>query len=148
MNREHAEKPMTDEAFSELLAGRLREDSADEVKAMQAALRTYRDETLVWAERRSAAKPSLAAAAKRSAFLAAVPQWSLAAVATLTVAVGLVHFTGDRGAQAVADVPAVAVQERAVSTEQIAADNSLLTNIDSALAYDSETPAVDIGVTN
>ena len=68
------EHDLTDDEFAELL---LRADSAvaaneadSEAAALRSAFRSYRAETLQWAERRSATQPSLQPAARRSRFWA------------------------------------------------------------------------------
>jgi hypothetical protein len=138
---------LTDEALSDLLATpadkAIDADHADsETLALKAALRSYRTETLAWAERRSATEPSLASKAKESRW-AAVPQWSLACVAVLAVTAGVVHFAG-YGAEDVAPAANMSVMTtpaKTIAADDIDADNQLLGSIDQALRYTSMAPA-------
>jgi hypothetical protein len=148
---------LSDEQIADLLAsapltpGSSNQEDA-ELHALRAALGSYRSETLLWAERRSAVQPSLVAAAQRNRFWAAVPQWSLAAVAAVTVATGIVHFTGNPGDRsaaapmpATASAPAQALHATQADAD-IAADNQLLSSIDQALTYRPVSPADEFGL--
>jgi negative regulator of sigma E activity len=135
----HPKQKISDEALSELLASPEKNMVEDaEVQAMVAALRSYRTETLARAERRSATLPSLAARAKTNRW-AAVPQWSLAAVAVMAVAVGVVRFAGYGAAPDAAHAVATS-SAQATSDDEIAADNQLLNSIDEALRYNKVSP--------
>ena len=137
--------PLTDEQMSELLARPI--DASDgtadaELARLRSALTSYRTETLLWAERRSAAQPSLAAAARRSDRWAALPRWSLATIAIVTIAAGVAHVSESRntpedGTQA--SLLGAAQQSRS-SADDIAADNKLLHSIDDALVYRTQSP--------
>ncbi len=151
------QKSLMDATRNDLLTGEELNDlpahtsgCPEDLRTLQAGLRSYRTVALTWAERRSAAQPSLAAAARRSRIWAAVPQWSLAAVAALTVAAGVVHFHGNQGDDSLpvahATVAARAADVTASPDEQIAADNNLLSNIDAALRYDSASSAAQFGL--
>ncbi len=139
----HPKHKFSDERLSELLASPEEATVEDaEVQAMIAALRSYRTETLARAERRSATLPSLAARAKTNRWAAAVPQWSLAAVAVMAVMAGVVRFAGYRGDGAAPDVARVVATSAAQATSEgeIAADNRLLDSIDQALRYNGVSP--------
>ena len=139
----HPKHKFSDEALSELLASPEEKTVEDaEVQAMVSALRSYRTETLALAERRSATLPSLAARAKTSRWTAAVPQWSLAAVAVVAVMAGVVRFAGYGGDAAAPDAARVAATSsaQATSEDEIAADNRLLDSIDQALRYNRVSP--------
>jgi negative regulator of sigma E activity len=154
-DRSGTRSTLTDEQFADLLAGHpstetladLHEDddAALELTGLKSALQSYRTETLLWAERRAATAPSLAPAARRSRMWAAIPQWSLAAVAAVTVAVGVVHFSGQPGDE-VADSAPVSVTAPVASAEDIAMDNALLTSIDAALSYHGRSPVDELGL--
>lgn len=135
-------RELTDEQMAVLLAAAPANDTtfeADaEVRAMQAALRSYRTETLLWAERRSAGQPSLAPLVARNRFWTAAPQWALAAIAVVTISVGAFHLRESNNA--VNDIPAVQTFAQ-TSTSSLAEDNRLLSQIDVALQYDSAPPA-------
>ena len=134
---------LSDEALSDLLASGAGEDTPESLE-LKAALRSYRTETLAWAERRSATQPSLAAKAKASVW-AAVPQWSLAAVAMVAIAAGAVHFAGPAAQTAApaAQVSALSAPIALASPDQIAADNQLLGSIDEALQYETVSPTTE-----
>jgi negative regulator of sigma E activity len=150
---------LTDEQFSELLAGRPSAetlanlhtgDDADlELNDLKSALQNYRSETLVRAERRAATAPSLGPAARRSRMWAAMPQWSLAAVAVVTVAVGVVHFSGSDGDDVASTAAPVTVASQTAvksSAEDIASDNELLSSIDAALSYHGKSSVDALGL--
>jgi negative regulator of sigma E activity len=151
---------LTDEQFADLLAGRPTSetladlqgdaDAAAELVELKSALHSYRAESLVWAERRSAAAPSLVPAARRRARWMAVPQWSLAAVAVAAVAVGIGHFSGSSANGAVAGTPAIATASASAASaspeRDIASDNELLTSIDAALSYAGTSPVDGLGL--
>ncbi|SEB69551.1 hypothetical protein [Terriglobus roseus] len=157
MTKHHA---LTDEQFADLLAGRPTSetladlqgdaDAAAELVALKSALHSYRAESLVWAERRSASAPSLAPAARRRARWMAVPQWSLAAVAVAAVAVGIGHFSGSNANDAVASTPTIATSSTlsasALPERDFASDNELLTSIDAALSYAGASPVDGLGL--
>ena len=135
---------LTDDEFMELLARPADSASAGhaepEAAALRSALRSYRTETLQWAERRSSTQPSLQPAARRSRVWAAVPQWSLAAVAVISIAAGVAHVydrPGDTGDETLATTQGTvtAVSVARTSEADIAADNRLLSSIDQALSY-------------
>jgi hypothetical protein len=138
----NTEPNLSDEALSEMLAKPTNNSADTEVVALKAALRSYRTETLAWAERRSATQPSLTSRAKEGRW-AAVPQWSLACVAVVAVAAGVVHFAG-YGAEDISPAANIAVTTSATTTasqDDIEADNQLLGSIDQALRYHSVSPA-------
>ena len=146
---------LSDEAFADLLARPSAETtSADrEAEALRSALRSYRTETLQWAERRSSTSPSLQPAARRSRIWAAVPQWSLAAVAVISIAAGVAHVydrpdVNDASEETVATAPAqsVVVPVARISPAEIAADNRLLSSIDQALSDHAVTPVEGLGL--
>ena len=66
---------LTDERFSDLLASPAALTDDAELNDLKAALGSYRSETLLWAERRSAVQPSLVPAARSNRF------WSMASLA-------------------------------------------------------------------
>jgi hypothetical protein len=149
-------KDLTDEAFAELLcrpADAFAGAAAPEAEVLRAALRSYRTETLQWAERRSSTQTSLQPAARRSRMWAAVPQWSLAAVAVISIAAGVAHVydrpdVNDASEETVATAPAASVVVPAARTSpsDIAADNRLLSSIDQALSYRAELPIDNLGL--
>jgi hypothetical protein len=150
---QHEQNPMdssehlSDERFCELL---LSQDRAPEMTAelteMKDALDTYRTEALAWAERRSAAQPSLAAAARRRHLWAAAPQWAMAAVAIMSITVGVLHFTGVPGDQTAMEQQTIPAAAQASPQQQIADDNALLESIDSALHTGSALPVDALGL--
>ena len=138
-------KPLTDEQFSdELLRVPVSPSHAEqrELIALHSALESYRCEALHWAERRSAAQPSLAAAARRSERWAALPRWSLATIAIVTIAAGVAHLSEQRSTitDAVANSPSSLQQGMHSSADEIAADNKLLNSIDVELRYHASSP--------
>ncbi len=147
---------LTDEAFADLLARPVEDglhDADGEAESLRSALRSYRTETLQWAERRSSTLPSLQPAARRSRAWAAVPQWSLAAVAVISIAAGVARVydrpgVNDTSEETVAAVPpptAVAPAAPA-SAADIAADNRLLSSINQALSYHVQSPVDSLGL--
>jgi len=151
---EHTQNPMdssehlSDELFCELLVSQHRaQEETAELTEMKDALDTYRTETLAWAERRSAAQPSLAAAARRRHLWSAAPQWAMAAVAVMSITVGVLHFTGIPGDEAASEqtIPAASMAQ-ANPQQQIADDNALLESIDSALNTGSTLPVDALGL--
>lgn len=130
------------DSMNDLLTGG--EIDSTEAEALQAAIATYRTESLLWAQRRSAAMPSLAPAVRRARLWAVVPQWSLAAVAAITVAVGIANVRNT------SQQPAPAVEASAVVTpatpQQIADDNTLLHQIDAAVNAGSDLPVDSLGL--
>lgn len=147
----HRERPMTDEEFAELLLkphadtdGVKLDGTADEAHELRAALSGYRQNMLHWAERRSAVQPSLAAKALSQERWAALPQWSLAVVALVTIVGGVVHLTGARAdlatPAAITTEVAGTVQAYAPTADEIAADNRLLSSIDAELSYHHSSP--------
>lgn len=147
----HQEKPMTDEEFAGLLLKPHADtddveygDAGNEVKQVRSALHGYRSEMLQWAGRRSAGQPSLAEKAHQQERWAALPQWSLALVALVTVVGGVAHFTGTRSSTepppAISMEAAVPTQNRASTPDEIAADNQLLSSIDAELSYHRASP--------
>ena len=149
------EHDLTDDEFAELL---LRADSAvaaneadSEAAALRSAFRSYRAETLQWAERRSATQPSLQPAARRSRFWAGVPQWSLAAVAVISIAAGVAHVydrpgTGGDDTPSTTQGAVTAVSVARTSDADIAADNRLMSSIDRELSYHSESTVDSLGL--
>ncbi len=115
-----------------------REDDA-ELSALRCALGSYRAATSLWAERRSATQPSLAARARRAERWAALPRWSLATIAVVTIAAGAAHLSQDRGTSGNAASAMAAVQTRS-SADEIAADNEMLRSIDAELSYHGRSP--------
>jgi hypothetical protein len=146
---------LSDEQFAELLAGTDGAASDDgagaEAFALRSALRSYRVETLQWAERRSSTQPSLQPAARRSRFWAGVPQWSLAAVAVISIAAGVAHVyapSGDAGDETLATTQGTVAADTVVRTSEadIADDNRLLSSIDQALSYHTVPPIDSLGL--
>jgi hypothetical protein len=127
---------LADEQFCEMLmeCGSA-EDATAEINDLKDALATYRTETLDWAERRSSVQPSLVAAAGRRGRWSAAPQWALAAVAVMTVTVGVMHFVGNDTEEtaSTAQVSTEISAPQPTRQQQIAEDNELLESIDSAL---------------
>lgn len=152
---EHTKNPMdssehlSDELFCELLVSQHRTlEETTELTEMKDALETYRTETLAWAERRSAAQPSLAAAARRRHLWSAAPQWAMAAVAIMSIAVGVLHFTGAPGDETAMEQQTIPASSMAQANpqQQIADDNALLESIDSALSTGSTLPIDALGL--
>ena len=150
---------LTDEELADLLAptgGSAPAPQADpEVAALRAALHTYRAGALQWAERRSSTQPSLQPAARRSRVWAAVPQWSLAAVAVISITAGVAHvYDRDDAADRAAAPAAVSAMQTAgvtassqgTSPADIAADNALLSSIDQELSYHAALPVDSLGL--
>ncbi|MEZ2347225.1 hypothetical protein [Terriglobus sp. RCC_193] len=150
---EHKQNPMdssehlSDEFFCEMLVSQHRgpEETA-ELTEMKDALATYRAETLSWAERRSAAQPSLAAAARRKHLWAAAPQWAMAAVAIMSITVGVLHFAGIPGDEMAMEQRTIPAAAQASPQQQLADDNALLESIDSALNTGSALPVDALGL--
>jgi hypothetical protein len=145
---------LSDEVFAGLLAGTdgaTSDNTADaDALALRSVLRSYRVETLQWAERRSATQPSLQPAARRSRFWAGVPQWSLAAVAVISIAAGVAHVYApvgnDGDATSVTQGTVAADTVVRTSEADIADDNRLLTSIDQALSYHTVPPIDSLGI--
>lgn len=140
---------LSDEQFcAMLLAQDSPEDDAAELNAIKDALASYRTEAMDWAERRSAAKPSLAAQAASQSLWASAPQWALAAVAVMTVTVGVMHFTGNGmgDTASTAQVSTESLAPQPTRQQQIAEDNALLESIDSALNTGSGLPVDGLGL--
>lgn len=149
------QQPISDEEFATLLARPYAEstgpgtDKADATvddaaaRDLRQALRSYRQETLHWAERRSAGQPSLAILARRQERWAALPRWSLALVALVTIAGGVAHLAGSADT---ADQPLLVLDasaspmDRPSTTADIEADNLLLSSIDAELSYHAASP--------
>lgn len=129
-----------DERGDDLLTGKI--DTAD-AEVLRAAVASYRAESLLWAERRSAAMPSLVPAARRARLWAAVPRWSLVTVAVFTVAVGMAHYGNTTQ-------PAIPVEVSTDATpatpKELADDNALLKQIDAAVNAKSDLPADALGL--
>lgn len=148
------EHHLSDEAFADLVAHADTSGvpaQSGEAEALRSAIRSYRTETLRWAERRSATQPSLQSAARRSRAWAAVPQWSLAAVAVISIAAGVAHVydRSDAGQEEVeATAPAAVFNSSVTGTSpaDIEADNRLLSSIDQALSYHPALPVDGIGL--
>ena len=142
---------LSDEQICELLMGGAPKTATElpaEADALKSALTSYRMETLRWAERRSAAMPSLLPAARRNGVWAAVPQWSLAAVAVITVAIGVAHLNNASQEDAAAESPAAIKRtvDAAATPEQIADDNALLGSIDAAVNAGTGLPVKALGL--
>ena len=139
---------LNEEDLADLLA-RPAGAGSSEADALRAALASYRTETLHWAERRSSTQPSLRAAARRSRMWAAVPQWSLAAVAVISIAAGAAHVyerpaVDDQSEEIAATIPdAGSAGEQRTSPAQIADDNRLLSSIDQTLSYHHAESAIE-----
>ncbi len=136
--------PLTNDQVCDQLhpaVAQARHDDA-ELATLRSALGSYRAQTLQWAERRSATQPSLVAQARRSERWAALPRWSLATIAIVTIAAGVAHVSEGRGnmAEDASLPPVAAVQETRSSAAEIAADNKLLNSIDAELSYHSRSP--------
>ena len=140
-----------EEQFAVLLAGAPGTDDhtdAAEIERLQVALGSYRAETLHWAERRSAGQPSLQALAKRNERWAALPRWSLATVALVTILGGVAHLaqSGAATITALGNETATAVAERPAAPADIAADNRLLSSINAELSYHAASPVDALGL--
>jgi anti-sigma-K factor RskA len=136
---------LSDEEFCALLVNGADTGNA-EAAELKSTLNSYRHESLVWAQRRSAAMPSLAPAARRQGIWAAVPQWTLAAVAAMTVTVGVVHFANASRGNTQEDAP-IAMEQTAdnrSTASQLDDDNELLHSIDAAVNAGSGLPARDL----
>lgn len=142
------DRPMTDEQFAELLLkphadtdGMEQAGNQQELRAMQAALGSYRHDTLHWAERRSAGQPSLAARARAQQRWAALPQWALAMVALVTIVSGVAHLVADRAGEASSNMAAaLPAAAQPAAADDLAADNHLLSSIDAELSYHGGSP--------
>ena len=142
---------LTDEQFCELLMGGAPETPTAphaEADAFKRAVSSYRAESLLWAERRSAAMPSLLPSVRRSGFRAALPQWTLAAVAVMTMVAAGVHFNTASQDTAAVEAPAAIVRtaDATATPEQIAHDNVLLGSIDAAVHAGSGLPVNALGL--
>jgi hypothetical protein len=140
---------LSDEQFCAMLMSQdSAEEDAAELHAMKNALVTYRTEAMDWAERRSAAKPSLAAMAAKQSRWAWAPQWALAAVAVMTVTVGVMHVAGNNTEEtaSTATQSAQMYAPQPTRQQQIADDNALLESIDSALSTGSGLPVDGLGL--
>ncbi len=148
-----------DEEFEAKLMQRLRaeedaddgapvaDDDADEMVALTEALRSYRTETLHWAEQRSAAMPSPlppGARAHRAAWLQA-PQWALGTVALCTCVVGGAMYT--RHQATLAENASVSLPN-APTQQALAADNQLLFLVDTAVRNPVEPSEQELGLTD
>ena len=139
---------MTEDEFADLLLKphadtHAMEPAGDqqELRDMQAALGSYRRETMLWAERRSASHPSLAHRARAEERRAALPRWALAFVGLVTIAGGVAHLVSDRGENPSNSVSAtLPMAEQPAPLEDLAADNHLLTSIDAELSYHGGSP--------
>ncbi len=136
---------LSDEQLSELLAvpAKFASDETAEVASLRAALDDYRAEMLQWAERRSSVQTSLVAAAQRSRFWSAIPQWSLAAVAVVAVAAGTVFVTGNHVTSNPAAEETAMTASAPAPKADIAEDNRLLNSIDQELSFHSTHTPVD-----
>ena len=134
-------KILTDEQFANELSAEAPAGDA-EVLTLQTALDSYRTEMLQWAERRSAAQPSLAARARRGERWAALPRWSLATIAIVTIAAGVAHLSEQHETDSEQPVAArvISSPQARSSAEDIAADNKLLHSIDAELSYRAQSP--------
>lgn len=125
-------------------------DHADaaEIERLQVALGCYRAATLHWAERRSAGQPSLQAMAKRNERWAALPRWSLATVALVTILGGAARLAqyGAATSTAPGSETTTAVAERTAAPADIAADNRLLSSINAELSYHAASPVDGLGL--
>lgn len=140
---------LTDEQFCELLMGGAPEATAElhaEAGAFKSALSSYRADSLVWAERRSAAMPSLLPSVRRSGFHVAWPQWTLAAVAVMTMVVAGVHVNTASQDTAAVDTSAAITRTVDATPEQIADDNVLLGSIDAAVHAGAGLPVNALGL--
>lgn len=139
---------MTEEDFAEQLLkphadtnGMAQAGDQQELQDMQAALASYRRSTIHWAERRSAAQPSLAHRAQAQQRWAALPQWALATVALVTIAGGVAHVVSSLAGEAGSGVATAApVARQVMVTDDLAADNHLLSSIDAELSYHGGSP--------
>lgn len=110
----------------------------DDLVMMHAALESYRDESLRWAERRSATMPALKPASRW--FHA--PQWAVAATAVVALAVTGVFYT--QHLHAPADITTAAT---APTQQALAVDNELLSSVDQALSGSVAPTEQDLGLT-
>ncbi|MGI4757301.1 MAG: hypothetical protein ACRYGF_10700 [Janthinobacterium lividum] len=139
---------LTDEQFADLLLKEVNPhaacspdgDPADaDLEEISTALRVYRTDMLQWAERRSASQPSLVAEAARSAPWA-LPQWSMALVALVTLAGGVVRLAQNQPSESGPAATNVAVQMEEAAASDPAADDRLLSSIHTALSYHAASP--------
>ncbi|MGI4853271.1 MAG: hypothetical protein ACRYF4_04380 [Janthinobacterium lividum] len=139
----------TDEQVAILLAehGSTADLNDAELLRLHAALDIYRGETLQWGERRSAVQPSLQPAAKRAERWAALPRWSLATVALVTILGGVARFAqyGPATDASSGEAATKTVQRTSVSAD-IAADDRLLLSINAELNYHSASPVDALGL--
>lgn len=145
------ERPMTDEAFAELLLkppadtdGMETAHDQQELRSVQAALGSYRRETLHWAERRSAGQPSLADKARAQERWAALPRWALATVALVTIVGGVVHMASDRAGAPTSTAITLPAEAKSQATDDLAADNHLLSSIDAEVSYHGGSPVDEL----
>ena len=133
---------MTDEEFSALLVlpgaahGNITRQEK-QLTVVRDAVDAFRAESLQWAERRSAGQPSLAAAARQGERWAAMPQWSLALVAVVTIVGGVVHISRTAVQPATMSAASTASIAPSAGANDLAADNHLLSSIDAELSYHS-----------
>lgn len=150
MKQDHAiiaTHALTDEQFAVALAKNAEVEDAGvsaEPLRMREVLGSYRTETLHWAECRSAVQPSLVPAARRAERWAALPRWSLATVALVTILGGLAHFS-EYGSTTGRETSTAVVAKQAAPAD-IAADNRLLSSINAELNYHSASPVDDLGL--
>lgn len=140
---------LTDEQFADLLllhkddphdaCGPHQGSEDAELAEMSAALKLYRVDTLQWAERRSGSQPSLVAAASGSAPWA-LPQWSLAVVALITIAGGVVRMAQNQSEMTMPASTDAAIRTEEATASDSAADDRLLSSIHTALSYHAASP--------
>jgi len=143
-HKDFATRPaLTDEEFCERLFSHDASAADGELEDVRNAVANYREMMSDWAHRRSAAQPSLAAAARRSRFWAAVPQWSLAAVAMMTVAVtaGMLHLNN-----APNDTTEAIHATTDAAHQLMSADNDLLISIDAVVNASTDLPVIKLGL--
>ncbi len=117
------------------------ENDDAELFAMRDALRSYREQSLDWAQQRSAAMPS-PLPARQSGWLVA-PQWALGTAAFCACVVGAALFTHH---QAVLVQQAAAVLPAAPTQQALSEDNELLSSVDLALRSSVSPTEQELGL--
>jgi hypothetical protein len=154
---------LTDEQFSDLLLGAnppaVREhlktctQCSEEADRVSGAIGSFEQQTRLWAERRAATQPSLAADRQAAsawfnlAWFNRPQAWTAAAALMIALAAGIgLSHRADRQ-QPVQQQTATAQPAAGVSPATLKADNDLLSAIDGELRADESTPATVYGLT-
>ena len=121
------------------------DEDAAELIAMQRALSSYREQSLDWAEKRSAAMPSpLPPTSPRAAWRQA-PRWALGMATLCACLVGGAAYTHH---QAMRTQTAAAALPAAPTQQALAADNQLLSSVDDALRGAATPSEQELGLTD